>query len=72
MKNESIKNFLKYSGIRALKTFCQSILALIPAGITIEAVDWRVVLGTAFLAAILSLCTSTITGLPELKVEDIT
>lgn len=71
MKNESIKNFLKYSGIRALKTFCQSILALIPAGITIEAVDWRVVLGTSVLAAILSVCTSVITGLPEVKGDEV-
>lgn len=64
MKNET-KTFLKYAGVRALKTFCQSIVALIPAGVTIDAVDWRVVLGTSALAAILSICTSVVLGLPE-------
>lgn len=56
--------WFKAAGIRALKTFAQAAIALIPAGVTIEAIDWRVVLGTAALAAVLSLLTS-IAGLPE-------
>ena len=50
--------------VRAVKTFAQAAIALIPAGVTIEAIDWRVVLGTAALAAVLSLLTS-LAGLPE-------
>lgn len=56
--------WFKAAGVRALKTFAQAAIALIPAGVTIEAIDWRVVLGTAALAAVLSLLTS-IAGLPE-------
>ena len=55
----------KAAGVRAVKTFCQSAVALIPAGVTIAAVDWRVVIGTAALAAVGSILTS-FTGLPEL------
>ena len=46
--------------------FCQSLIALIPAEIMITAVDWPTVLGTAALAAVLSLLTS-VAGLPELE-----
>ena len=50
--------------IRAVKTFAQAAIALIPVGVTIEAVDWRIVLSTAGLAAVLSLLMS-LAGLPE-------
>ena len=50
--------------VRAVKTFAQAAIALIPVGVMISAVDWRAVLGTAALAAVLSLLTS-LAGLPE-------
>lgn len=59
------KLWAKAAGVRAVKTFCQSAVALIPAGVTIAVVDWRVVIGTAALAAVGSILTS-FTGLPEL------
>ena len=59
------KLWAKAAGVRTVKTFCQSAVALIPAGVTIAAVDWRVVIGTAALAAVGSILTS-FTGLPEL------
>jgi hypothetical protein len=62
--NEKTIKWLKAAGIRAVKTFAQSAVALIPAAATINAVDWKVVLGTAALAAIASLLTS-LAGLPE-------
>ena len=46
------KLWAKAAGVRAVKTFCQSAVALIPAGVTIAVVDWRVVIGTAALAAV--------------------
>ena len=58
-------SFVKAMLIRALRTFAQVVVSLIPAGVTIEAVDWRVVLGTAALAAVASILTSLATGLPE-------
>ena len=56
--------WFKAAAIRAVRTFAQAAIAMIPAGVTIEAIDWRVVLGTAALAAVLSILTS-LAGLPE-------
>ena len=62
MRNWSL--WLKAAGIRAIKTFCQTAVALLPAAATIESVDWRVVASTAALAAVASLLTS-LAGIPE-------
>ena len=58
------RQWAKAAGIRAIKTFAQTLLATIPVGITIAEVDWMTCLGMAGLAAILSLLTS-LAGLPE-------
>lgn len=63
------KRWAKAAGVRALKTFCQCIIGMIPAAVTIVQVDWKTVLGTAALAAVVSLLTS-VAGLPELEVDD--
>ena len=60
--------WIKAALIRALRTFAQAAVALIPAGITIAAVDWKVVVGSAALAAVISILTS-IGGLPEVEME---
>jgi len=52
---------------RALKTFCQTAVSLIPVGVMISDVNWLVVVSTSALAAILSLLTSVITTLPEVN-----
>ena len=44
-------------------------VAMIPAAVTIGAVDWVTVGGTAALAGVVSLLTS-IAGLPEVDVEE--
>lgn len=56
--------WLKAAGIRAAKTFAQTLLAVIPVGISIVEVEWTTCLGVAALAAVLSLLTS-LAGLPE-------
>lgn len=61
------KEFWKAAGIRALKTFCQSILAMVAVGVTFTDVDWITVLSTSGVAAVLSVLTSVATGLPEVK-----
>lgn len=63
-QNNAALPWLQAMLLRAVRTFAQSAVALIPAGVTIEAVDWRIVLGTAALAAVLSMLTS-LAGLPE-------
>lgn len=54
----------KAAGIRALKTFAQTLAATLATCTTILDAPWTVALGTAALAAVLSLLTS-IGGLPE-------
>lgn len=60
-----MKAFWKAALVRAARTMAQTALALIPAGITITAVDWKVVAGIALTAGVLSILTSMSTGLPE-------
>ena len=62
-----MKTFFRAAGIRALKTFCQTAVAMIPVAVTITAVDWVTVLGTAALAGVCSILTSIATGLPEVE-----
>lgn len=56
----------KAAAVRAVKTFAQSCVSLIPAAVTISAVDWKVVIGTATLTAVVSVFTS-LAGLPEVE-----
>lgn len=64
-----MKEWLKAAGIRALKTMAQSAVALISTSVILEDVNWKMVISSAVLAAILSILTS-IAGLPELEKED--
>lgn len=63
------KTWAKAAGIRALKTVAQTAVAMIPAAVTIGAVDWLTVVGTAALAGVVSLLTS-IAGLPEVNEKE--
>lgn len=62
----NFKTWIRAAGIRAIKTMAQTAVALIPAAVTITAVDWVTVAGTAALAGVVSLLTS-LAGLPEVK-----
>ena len=64
MENRDWKSWAKAAGIRAVRTFCQTAVAMLPAGAMISEVGWDTVAGTAALAAIASLLTS-FAGLPE-------
>ena len=44
----------------------QTAVAMIPAAVTIQSVDWITVIGTAALAGVVSVLTS-LAGLPEVK-----
>ena len=65
IKNNTI-SWIRAAGIRAIKTFAQTMLATIGTTAVIEAVDWKVVLSASLLAALLSVLTS-IAGLPEVE-----
>ena len=58
------KTWIKAAGIRAVKTFCQTAVAMLPASAMISDVGWGTVFSTAALAAVASLLTS-LAGIPE-------
>ena len=64
--NKYWTSWLKAAGVRAVKTVAQTAVALIPAAVTIMAVDWIAVVGTSFLAGVVSMLTS-LAGLPEVE-----
>lgn len=58
------KAWIKFAGIRALKTVAQTAIATIGTTALLTEVNWIVVLSASALAGVLSLLTS-IAGLPE-------
>lgn len=64
------KEFVIAAGYRALRTACQTSIALIGTNaVGVTAVDWMGVASGAALAAIVSILTSIATGLPEVSGE---
>ena len=57
-------SWLKAAGIRAIKTFAQTMMATIGTTAVIEQVNWQLVISASLLAALLSVLTS-IAGLSE-------
>lgn len=61
-----MKTFIKDALLRALRTFCQTLVALIGADqVSIVDLDWVGMLSVAATAAVVSILTSIATGLPE-------
>lgn len=65
------KLFFKAAGIRAIKTACQTAVAMIGTAVVINEVSWLTVLSASVLAGIVSILTSIATGLPEVPEIDI-
>lgn len=59
------KEFSKAAIIRAIRTFAQTALAMLPAAATLTQVDWLTVASTAAFAFIASILTSIVIGIPE-------
>lgn len=63
---KEVLHWLEAALVRAVRTFAQAAIALIPMGVTIQEVSWTWVLSSAALAAIVSILTS-LAGLPEVS-----
>lgn len=59
------KKFWKAAGIRAVKTICQTAVAMIGTAVVMQDVAWMQVISASALAGVLSLLTSIAAGLPE-------
>ena len=57
------------AGVRALKTCCQTAIALMSTSVIMSDVNWVTVGSATVLSGILSLLTS-LAGLPEMEVDD--
>lgn len=64
-----MNTFFKASLVRAIRTICQTAVAVIGSAFVITEVDWWVVISASLLAGILSILTSVATGLPEVEYE---
>lgn len=62
-----MKSFWKAAATRACRTFFQAFLATVGSATLLSEVNWAMVLSASLLAAILSLATSVVTGLPEVE-----
>ena len=60
------KKWWKAAGVRALKTFAQTAVAMITVGSAVTDVNWIAVLSVSATASVASLLTS-IAGLPEVE-----
>lgn len=65
IKNNTI-TWIRAAGIRAIKTFAQTMIATIGTTAIIQDVNWVVVLSASALASLLSILTS-VAGLPEVE-----
>lgn len=63
------KLWWKAAGIRALKTVCQTAIAMIGTTALMQDVNWLAVLSASALSGVLSLLTS-LAGLPEVEMAE--
>lgn len=58
-------DWFKAAMIRMIKTAAQTALSLMTIGQMVSDIDWKTVLSVSLVAAVYSLLTSIVTGLPE-------
>lgn len=66
MDKEKIIKWLKAAGVRAARTFAQTMAGFITVGAAINEIDWGYILSVSAVSALYSLLMA-ITGLPEIK-----
>lgn len=64
-----MNTFIKATLIRAIRTVCQTAVAMIGTALVLSDVNWWMVASASLLAGILSVLTSVATGLPEVDYE---
>lgn len=64
-----MSTFIKSALIRAIRTVCQTAVAMIGTAVVLSDVNWWMVVSASLLAGILSFLTSVATGLPEADYE---
>lgn len=67
--NVNTKKWFKHAMVRTIKTVAETAVALIPAAVTINQVDWQTVLGISALSGVICFLTC-IAGIPEVGEEN--
>ena len=70
MKYLKTKAFWEAAAFRCIRTFCQVFLATEASARFIEDVNWHYTISASLMAALFSLLTSIITGLPEAEGDE--
>lgn len=65
----NLKKWVKYAGVRAVKTVAQTAVATIGTSAVMGEVNWIAVASASLLAGVISMLTS-VAGLPECKEEN--
>lgn len=68
--SEKTKKWLKAAGIRAAKTAAQTAVSMLTIGQAVTDVNWVNVLSISVVAAIYSLLTSAVKGMPEVNTQN--
>lgn len=63
------KTWIKSAGVRALKTFAQSMASLMTVGLAIHEINWGYIASVSIVSAIYSILTS-VAGIPEVKAKE--
>lgn len=66
--SDKTKKWIRAALIRAVKTICQTAVAMIGTSVVLADVNWVMVASASALSGVLSILTS-IAGLPEVKTE---
>lgn len=66
--SDKTKLWVKAAAVRAIKTVCQTAVAMIGTSVVLADVNWVMVVSASVLSGVLSILTS-IAGLPEVKTE---
>lgn len=66
--SDKTKLWVKAAAVRAVKTVCQTAVAMIGTSVVLADVNWVMVASASVLSGVLSILTS-IAGLPEVKTE---
>ena len=68
MASVDTKEWCKKAGVRAVKTFAQSMASMITVGATLTDIDWKYILSVSVVSAIYSIVTS-VAGIPEVSAK---
>lgn len=63
------KKWFKSAGIRAIKTFAQSMASLITVGAALNEINWGYIASVSVVSGIYSIATS-LGGIPEVEAEE--